>query len=356
MNKNISFLIILTLYLLLQRESYAEENACPPSEIIVLKLHDNNYRHWREICRNVTEKDGCIEYIPTVQTPENWSELIAIQYKDLSALFKGNNIWSLEEILSLLKKTTQNYYPGAKVTWNIIEKNKNSIIYEWILHKPYKKVPPQHEIARAFLTETGFHRIGFTRRNREMTPDEQNKWIKLFRESAMVVSLEEAIHNKGLSMADKVKDTLDIKSAFPDWEVLLSHSLPQGYSSTCFVPSSQKESYITEGLEVITMPDSHASIELIFEGEKQSIQKKFSEEIKYDILKQSLTEWIYSYSHPRDLLRVTSVTRAFITDQGYYSVSYKFCQPTDLDREKILYWKERLETIKFKDRSLISKK
>lgn len=87
-------------------------------------------------------------------------------------------------------ETVKITYLGKKVTCNILERNNSDIIYGWILHEPYKKIPPQHFIARAFLTDLGFHQIGFTQKHRQLTPNEKENWMKLFRESASVVSIK----------------------------------------------------------------------------------------------------------------------------------------------------------------------
>lgn len=172
-----------------------------PPETVILTLPDENYAGWKEIARGVSKKEGVIECIPVSQEVENWSELISIQYKDRADINR-EAARSIEAAVDCLRKTTVAAYPGNKVTWTILEKNKSDILYEWILHESYQNIPPQHELARAFLTEQGLHRVGFVRQNREMSAEEREKWIKSLRKSA-VVSIEEASKTpQGLSLVD----------------------------------------------------------------------------------------------------------------------------------------------------------
>jgi len=171
----------------------------PPAKTIVLKL--SGYENWKEISRSVSENSGMVERIPAGQSIENWSELICIQYQK----FDNAKGLCIEDLVNEFRKNTLNSYPGNKVSWKIIDNSANAIIYEWILHKPYKDIPPQHEIARIFLTKNGeFHRIGFTRQHTVMTEEERNKWIKSLRESTNVVPWEQAAADDGLSMVNKL--------------------------------------------------------------------------------------------------------------------------------------------------------
>src|SRR5262249_15211111 len=147
------------------------------------------------------EKEALVERIPSSQNPENWSELIGIQFFDLS-LLEAKAIKSIEDFAKGLQKITINAYPNSKVSWRYIEKNQNDIIYEWVLHEPYKNIPLQHEIARIFLSQSGFHRIGYTRKGQEMNSSEREEWVKSLRQ-ANIVKIDEAGKIQGLSLAVK---------------------------------------------------------------------------------------------------------------------------------------------------------
>jgi hypothetical protein len=321
-----------------------------PSETIVLKSPNNSYANWKEIARCVTEKEGMIEYIPSDQQIANWSELICIQYFDKSSMKrKASN--SIEDTMELFRESTLASNAGNKVTWRLIEKNKSDAIYEWILHKSFKNIPPEHEVARAFLTDTGLHRIGFTRKNKEMSPEERERCIKSLRDSVSVVSIEEAKSTtQGLSILDRVKDSLNLGKAFENWKEVNTYTFENGYTMVLRVPSDFKGGYVDECLEVTTMPNLYeATIDKLFEVEKVNVQKKSPNPIEFSILKRSPTEIMYSFTHPQDHLQVTGVVRILLSDQGYYSISYKRGLPKELKPEEVQLWKARLEEIQIRN-------
>ena len=327
----------------------------PPLETIVLELPNGSYADWKEIVRSVNEKEGMVERIPLNQTANNWSELIGMQHYSISDWDKSLVI-SIKDIVDHMEKTTRSAYPGNKVTWRILEKNESDIIYEWILHKGYKNVPPQHEIVRAFLTKNCFHRIAFAKRYSEMSVVEREKWIKLLRESVTVVPIESAINNSnGFSMAENFKDSVDLGATFQDWSTTNTCVLENGYTLVCHIPPSQKTSYITECLEVTTMPNFHeCCLDQFFEIERKIIQNSSPKKVRFQMLKQSPSEVIYCYSHPADHLVLTVIVRTFLANQGYYSISYRRGLPAKMKQAKISQWQRKLETIKIRGNSKVS--
>jgi hypothetical protein len=195
--KFLSLLTLPTIISTLLFQGFAYSSELPP-ETAIFKLPNNDYCKWVEITRLVNEHEGIIERIPSDQTLENWTSLISIQYM---ALPSDNKLppEALEEIVDLIRKVSTSKYPSNMVTWNIIEKNKNDIIYEWILSEPYKNIPPQHEITRAFITKRGFHRVGIARKNMKMSQEERGYWVKQLKESS-VKSYAEALKSQGFSL------------------------------------------------------------------------------------------------------------------------------------------------------------
>ena len=194
----LNFLVLLTIVSILffQDIAFSDVSKEPlKTAIIYLPIENSD---WKEIARRVNENEGFVERIPIDQTTTNWTELIGIQYLDV----KHWDMENIEYIMEAIEAQTISDYPGNKVTWNIIEKNKDDIIYEWILHKPYKNIPNQHEVARAFLINGIFHRVGFTRKNAEMSANERNTWIKLLKKSS-VIPFEEAANSNGFSLAKR---------------------------------------------------------------------------------------------------------------------------------------------------------
>ncbi len=321
-----------------------------PPETSILELSDNSQAGWKEIARKVSEKRGLVELIPVQQTTKDWSELIRIQYFCRSE-WKGAEIKSINHILDRIRETTLSLFPGSKVTWKIIERNKNSVIYEWILHRPYENTSPQHEIVRCFFTKHGYHSLSFTRKNAVMSSSERKNWIKQLRESSSIVPMQK-INNisRGLSMADRLKDSLDLGAVFQDWKELHTYVMDNGYTLVCRIPSTQTGGVVSECLEVITMPNIYGlPLEDFYEIDRNRVQENSPAIIKFDVLKNSPTEIIYSYSHPRDDLHRSVVTKALMTNLGYYSINYIRGLPSALTKEEVHQWKDRLDLIKIKD-------
>lgn len=313
----------------------------PPAETLVLKLPEDNVVEWKEINRIITESQGLVERIPVNQTKENWSELIAIQYFN-------KYVSSIDNLINALKKETINAYPGNKVTWKILEKNHSDIIYEWILHKPYKNIPAQHEIVRLFLNETGVHRIGFTHKYDEIKPEEKGKWLNLLRESVSILKMDEAQNNiQNLSLAYK-KTNLELGNIFKNWNIIDDLSFDNGFSIIIAVAPGQNLEYVTEYVEIMTMSNlNESSVFQISEKQKQLIQSKFGK-INFKELKKTKNEIIYSYTFPQDNLIVNGLIRELIVNDGYYFINYKRGLQHELKKEEITQWQKHLESIKIR--------
>lgn len=344
MNKNF-FILILSIAGLLNTSLRAESTFEMPKETAILKLPDHSESNWKEIARYVNAKKGIIEVIPIDQTIQNWSELIGVQYMSIADW--DDSICDLEKIMEHLRKDMLSSYPKDIISWQIIEKNKDGIIYEWFVRKPYENIPIEHEIARAFLTPSGFHRVGFTRRNNHMSSEERIKWIQLLRKNSSVVPFQDGRYTEGLSMVEKLQDSVSVGAHFHDWSRISQFAFETGYSLTCFIPPTQIDSYVVECLEILTMPNVKlAFLTDFFEIEKKCVQDNTFKKVKFHILEQSPTEIIYYYFHPRDHLQLNAVVRTFLTEHGYYSISYKKGLEGQMQQEEMKPWIEKLKTIR----------
>lgn len=182
-----------------------------PKETIILKLPDENDTNWKEITRFVNRKVGLMERIPITQANNNWSDLICIQYTAYHKNRKGQFI-TIKHIVDAIRNETFKKYSKNKVVWKIIEKNENDIIYEWIFQGSPSE-PQEHELARAFLKDSGFHRIGITKKT-EMSSIEKEKWIKILKENVQIVPFQEAMKSTGMSMTDKHINSLSLENSF----------------------------------------------------------------------------------------------------------------------------------------------
>ncbi len=203
MRNKFSLIFVSILGIFVHGMIYADThvNSNPPETIVMTISNDDNL-HWKEISRVITDEECLVERIPHDQDEKNWSELITIQYFSKAVINKEIRD-SIERVVNQLKNVTLARYPKDTVVWRVIEKNKDDVLFEWILTKPYKNSRPQHEICRAFLTPTSFHRIGVTKKYKEMNQEERNQWIKALRESTEIISFEAALHfPQGLSLAE----------------------------------------------------------------------------------------------------------------------------------------------------------
>ncbi|MBX9744390.1 MAG: hypothetical protein K2X08_04170 [Chlamydiales bacterium] len=350
MSKTLSMLVAAMFILFVHPPVQASKSVMYPSEIAVLTLPEQENGQWKEISRYVTKKKGLVERIPVDQSVKNWKNLICVQFYDRS-VFDKKGKKSIEDVIESIRASTISSYPGNKVTWKVLEKNKDALIYEWILHEAYEHVSPQHEVTLAILTKTGFHRIGYTQKNAELTPEERLKWINRLKDSYSIMSVDEVKHMKnGLSIVNRFRESLDLGETFNGWKSVDYVMLDNGMTMETFIPSSQKKPLITESFDVLTMPGVVGlTVGEYFESEQETLRKSLSKKIKFDVLKKTANELIYSYSYSDAGLRFTIVSRAIITDLGFYSLYYKSGLKKDLNKEEILQWKEALEAAQVRE-------
>ncbi|HHT9111624.1 MAG TPA: hypothetical protein ACFYDZ_10780, partial [Candidatus Brocadiaceae bacterium] len=70
--------------------------------------------------------------------------------------------------------------PGATV-WNVIEKDENSILYEW-QSKPCLGWPDQYEIAKIIYGKYNRFQLRYTTKVYQLPPDKRDEWIEKFRD------------------------------------------------------------------------------------------------------------------------------------------------------------------------------
>lgn len=322
----------------------------PLKETVVLKLPNGKPSDWKEISRFLGKKEGVVERIPKNQTIDKWNQVIVFQYNTDA---KRSTI-GVRAISDGLKTATKKAYPGSQVTWKLIELNKFDFIYEWVLHTPYKDIPVQHEVARGFLTEKGFHRVAFNRRYQQMDENEKNKWLKVLKESVSVESIEKANELSGLSLIERLQNSVVLGNSFSGWSLHDKYESAKGITLAIWIPESQKgSSFVTECLEVQTCPMmKSAGITSLFDLEKERIQKIAGKDVQISILKQTPNEIVYTYTHPADKLQLTSVVRTFISEcgTGYCSIVYKQGLPErSLTHDEIEKCQNDLESIKIGD-------
>ncbi|MBS0621348.1 MAG: hypothetical protein JSR80_00075 [Verrucomicrobia bacterium] len=338
------FFIIISIFTLFYRELHAREfHSEVPLEAAILQLPDDSTANWKELSRSISKEEGVIEVIPCTQTVQNWSELIGILY---DAKWNKKTAHSIDDLVDHILRSTLSSYPPNIISWQIIEKNDDDIIYEWMLRQSYKTDVIEHEIARAFLTSTGFHRVGFTRKYRLMSAEEREKWIKLLKENISILPFQEGSQIEGISMAEALKDSISLGVKFQNWEAVMKVTTKEGISLIRHLPPTHVGPEVIESLDT-TIGSLHffPSLDRFIEMEKEYIRDKAPRKVKFRTLERSPSEIIYSYSYPKDHLQLNAVVRTFRTDHGYYSISYKHSLKGKLQKDEILQWQENLKAI-----------
>lgn len=110
------------------------------------------------------------EFIRDGDDINNWKELVTIQK------FWETSKPSPEHVLNDLKRLKEKECPGA-TEWTVIDKNENSILYEW-QEKPCLGWPDQHEIARILVGKYSQHFLRYTAKVHELAPETRAEWIK----------------------------------------------------------------------------------------------------------------------------------------------------------------------------------
>lgn len=109
----------------------------------------------------------------------NWQELVTIQ--NFSKTWGGT---SPEDVVNSLKATREKECPG-QTKWNIINKDENSILYEWQA-KPCLGWPDQHEIAKIIDGQYNRFRLAYTAKTHQLPPDRWNEWINISLEAKVI--------------------------------------------------------------------------------------------------------------------------------------------------------------------------
>ena len=92
---------------------------------------------------------------------------------------------SPEDTLGSLKAIREKECPGV-TKWNVIEKNENSILYEWQA-RPCRGWTDQHEIAKIIYGKYNRFFVHYVAKVYQLPPDTRAKWIKRFAEFKIVL-------------------------------------------------------------------------------------------------------------------------------------------------------------------------
>jgi hypothetical protein len=147
--------------------------------------------NWKLVHRSSALGELILEFIPDGDDIDNWKELFTYQNGGL-----GRGQHTPEEQLNSIKAIREKECPGA-TDWNVIERNENSILYEWYA-KPCMGWPEQHEIARIIHGKHNSFTLHYAAKVHELAPETRTQWIKML-DGAKLSSNVNPLHELGPS-------------------------------------------------------------------------------------------------------------------------------------------------------------
>jgi len=285
MNKILFLCVAFTF--IFKSPTFALDNAKFPEDSVVLKSPPGSAANWKEINRYLGGEHCIVEYIPIDQTVEDIKDIIIIQK---TGVLEDT---PLSAYLESLKRGIYSQYSGKITNWKVIEENKNDCIFEWTLEDTAQG-QLVNDIIRIFKTNCGVYHISYTRKDKVIHSDEKEQRIKLLKESACIISFEEAKTSKDiLSFADKFKNTIDLGHEFKNWEVKEDITLENGYSVVTYVPSAPNK-YKLEWVCIETYPNlgGKETVKTYYDEKKKRIRECYTDSI-FKILEQNQDEILY---------------------------------------------------------------
>lgn len=134
---------------------------------------------WKTAFSPNTRKSTDLEFIREGDNINNWKEIVTI--RNLGP--KPSSKSTPEEIMDAMKRVMEIMCPGA-TEWNVIEKNKSSILFE--RHAGVCRGQPEVcAIERIIVGTHDFFSLRYTARVHELTPDTRAQWIKTCSEATV---------------------------------------------------------------------------------------------------------------------------------------------------------------------------
>ncbi len=298
--------------------------------------------NWETLSRDISYRAGLVELVPQGQNHDNWTEMLTFQFQNWSELGLTGEEVSLDVFLDCLKTSALSAYPEGVVSWKIIEKTSDGVIYEWILPKEHEGVIPEHDIARAFITPTAFHRIAITQRGSVMSDSEREKAISQLRGGG-VLPTDKARRLFDQSIVGWVHE-FEGGGFFKDWEPFQSQRSCNATQVDLYIPPMTDGSYI-EGLEVTMRPDTGEELCELFEMEKKDVQKRLNRQMQFHTLASSDDEVTFYCSYPSQRSVMNQIIRMAFSNGRFYQLNMKREADEPISKGGMKYWEEKLKTI-----------
>lgn len=340
----------------------------PINETVVLEFPENECK-WREVSRFVS-KDLCtVERIPENQEVNDWIDLIDIHfYKN-----DGKKRRNIEKILKSFHQVALDRYSQKKLTWKVLQKDKNTALYEWILHSYHNGIAPQHVIARVFVTGDGIHTISYDHQYTPLDQKERDKWVASFQK----IQIQKLSQVKN---SDQFMSLLPRKFSQEELVILENDLAPEGliltfpkamgqfkedlktFSDSSFIfqyiPIHEDFENATSLIQIFfkrgeNLKNKSVVIDNSIEEVRSMIIDKFPQALSsFKIIQRSELEYIYEWIMPEDDGHPPKhlMSRVILTEQGMHIVVFtRNCNMTD-EKERL----ERLEILQ-NNISIVSK-
>ncbi len=342
-NVNILFFIFLTIH----KSIFSGFIYYQPPESVLIKLPQGEEKEWKEISRVVAGNSGVVYRIPHDQNADNWKKMLTMDcsfYESGSPVGPVCNQLAIESMKSAVTKNYSKY----KTSFNVIEENNHSFIYEVFVQKEDEGNPLIHEICRVFVRQLSLCSIKFTTKELPLSSSDKQCWIDLFRNSTSVVPHEEAMNSStGLSIPKGFPDNLDLGPTFYEWPVISTYGFSNNAYQITRVSPKQKADYVAECLEVTSMPFTKKTpMEKVYEVQKEMLQAKTTKKATFELIELNTNELIFYYAYPKDFLTLNGISRVFFHGSDYYAVTYIRGLPNNMEKRDILSWANELKLIK----------
>lgn len=130
-------------------------------------------KEWNPVHSASGRRYTILEFVREGDDVDHWKELVTLQNFDRSRGYR-----SPTETLDKLKEAREKECP-AVTEWNVIDKQENSILYEWHSKKCLDQ-PEQHEIARIIYGKHNVFFLHYAAKVQKLTSDTRAQWIKSF--------------------------------------------------------------------------------------------------------------------------------------------------------------------------------
>ena len=121
------------------------------------------------------------EWVPMGETVESWSKMFT------SLNLAKTDLPSAEDSMKLLRDRMAKRCPN--VIWNVIEKNKQDILFEWRIENCSGNAD-QHNLQKILDGKWNQFHLMYVRKVKELPADEREQWLKGLRTSKILVRKE----------------------------------------------------------------------------------------------------------------------------------------------------------------------